>query len=136
MLYYIHTTSLKLSLRTFKISPVESLYVDVHDPCLGARREKLSLQCASKIKPLPKHPTHDAVFKTTPSYFVLSPWCIKQPNILLELMHVYKELFMIIRARYRDYIPVYVDGSRDGNYVACAIVFPADTLISMRLPDS
>ena len=37
--------------------------------------------------------------------------------------------------RYCDYIPVYTDGSRDGNYVACATVFPSNTIIFMRLPD-
>ena len=35
-----------------------------------------------------------------------------------------------------DYIPVYTDGSRDGNAVACATVFPSNTVISMILPDS
>ena len=44
-------------------------------------------------------------------------------------------VFMEIRDRYRDYIPVYTDGSRDGSSEACAIVLPSDTLISMRLPD-
>ena len=43
---------------------------------------------------------------------------------------------MEIRDRYRDHIPVYTDGSRDGNAVACATVFPSNTVISMRLPDS
>ena len=43
---------------------------------------------------------------------------------------------MEIRDRYCDYIPVYTDGSQDGNAVACAIVFPSNTVISMRLPDS
>ena len=43
---------------------------------------------------------------------------------------------MEIRDRYRDYILVYTDGSRDGNVVACATVFPSNTVISMRLPDS
>ena len=28
------------------------------------------------------------------------------------------------------------DGSQDGNFVACATVFPSDTVISMKLPDS
>ena len=42
---------------------------------------------------------------------------------------------MEIRDRYRDHIPVYTDGSRDGN-VACATAFPSNTVISMRLPDS
>ena len=122
----------------------------------------------SKIKSLPKHPTHDAVFDNkymklfdarpndirtfglhikhiltasnldfsgileTPSYFVLTPWYIRPPKIVLDLMHlkkdradasIYQTLFMEIRDRYRDYIPVYADGSRDGNSVACATVF-------------
>ena len=47
-----------------------------------------------------------------------------------------KQRFMEIRDRYRDYIPVYTDGSRDGNAVACATVCPSNTEISMRLPDS
>ena len=40
---------------------------------------------------------------------------------------------MEIQDRYRDHIPVYTDGSRDGNYVASATAFPSDTVISMRL---
>ena len=43
---------------------------------------------------------------------------------------------MEIRDRYRDHIPVYTDGSRDGNAVTCATVYPSYTVISMRLPDS
>ena len=49
---------------------------------------------------------------------------------------VYKQLFMEYRDRYRDYIPLYTDGSRDGSSVACATVFPPDTVIPMRLSDS
>ena len=65
----------------------------------------------------------------TPSYFVLPPWCIKPPKIVLDLVHlkkdhtdasVYQQLFIEIRDRYRDHIPVYTDDSRDGNSVACA----------------
>ena len=37
---------------------------------------------------------------------------------------------------YRDYIPVYTDGSRVGNSVACAIVFLSNTVISMKLRES
>ena len=97
------------------------------EPSLGARYAKLSLQDASKIKSLPKHPTHDAVFDNkyiklfdvkpnaihtfdlcikqfltasniyfsdileTPSYFVLPPWCIKPPKIVLDLVHLKKD---------------------------------------------
>ena len=159
MLDPVHNQGLRLCLGAFRTSHVESLYVDAHEPCLGARRAKLSLQYASKIRSLPKHPTHDAVFDNkymklfaarpnairtfglrieqfltasnidfsdileTPSYFVIPPWCIKQPKIVLDLVHlkkdrtyasVYQQLFMEIRDRYRDHIPVYTDGSRDG----------------------
>ena len=48
----------------------------------------------------------------------------------------YQQFFIEILDRYRDYIHVYTDGSRDWNYVACAAVFSSDTAISMRLPDS
>ena len=33
-------------------------------------------------------------------------------------------------------MPVYTDGSWDRNSVACATVFPSNTVIFMRLPDS
>ena len=49
---------------------------------------------------------------------------------------IFEPPFLEIRDRYRDHIPVYTDGSRDGNSVACATVFPSDTEFSMRLPDS
>ena len=45
---------------------------------------------------------------------------------------IYQHLFLEIRDRYRYYIPVYTDGSRDGKSVA----FPSDTEFSMRLHDS
>ena len=45
-------------------------------------------------------------------------------------------MYLEIRDTYRGCIPVYTDGSRDWNYVACATVFPSDTVIYMRLPDS
>ena len=76
---------------------------------------------------------------------MLLPWCIKPPKIVLDLVHlkkgrtdasVYKQLFMEIRDWYLDHIPVYTDGSWDGNSVVCATVFPSNTVISMRLPDS
>ena len=165
MLDPIHNQGLYLG--AFGTSPVESLYVDAHEPCLCARRAKLSLQYASKIKSLPKHLAHNAVFDNkyinlfdarpsayyiepsdileTPSYFIFPPWCIKPPRIMLNLVHlkkdrtdasIYQQFFMEIRDRYRDYIPVYTDGSRYGNDVACATVFPSNTVISMRLPDS
>ena len=62
MLDPIHNQRLRLCLGAFRTSPVESLYVDAQEPCLGAKRGKLSLQYASKIKSLPKHPAHNAVF--------------------------------------------------------------------------
>ena len=43
---------------------------------------------------------------------------------------------MEIRDKYRGYIPVYADGSRDRNSVTRATVFPSNTIMSMRLADS
>ena len=62
MLDPVHNQGILLWIGSFRPSPVESLYVDAHEPCLGAGRAKLSLQYAYKIKSLPQHPTHDAVF--------------------------------------------------------------------------
>ena len=76
----------------------------------------------------------------TTSYFVLPPLCVEPPKIVLDLVHLkiaQMHLFIMeIRDRYRENIPVYTDGTRDGNDVACATVFPSDRIISMRLPDS
>ena len=65
MLDPIHKQGLRLCLGAFRTSPVESLYVDAHEPGLGARRAKLSLQYVTKIKSLPNHPAHNAVFDNT-----------------------------------------------------------------------
>ena len=45
------------------------------------------------------------------------------------------EPFTEMRDRYRDYITIYTDGSRGGNSVACATVFPSNTVIFITLPD-
>ena len=65
MLDPIHNQGLRLCLGAFRTSPVESLYVDTLEPSLGAKRAKLSLQYATKIKSLPNHPAHNTVFDNT-----------------------------------------------------------------------
>ena len=40
----VHNQGLRLSLGAFRSSPVESLYVEAHEPPLEIRREKLALQ--------------------------------------------------------------------------------------------
>ena len=65
MLDPIHNHGLRLCLGAFRTSPVENVYVDAHKPCLGARCAKLPLQYATKIKSLPNHPAHNAVFDNT-----------------------------------------------------------------------
>ena len=44
MLDHIYNQGLRVCLGTFRTSPIESMYVDAHEPSLGARRAKLSLQ--------------------------------------------------------------------------------------------
>ena len=62
MLGPIHNQGVRLCLGVFQTSPVESLYVDAHESSLSARRAKLSLQYATKIKSLPNNPAHNTVF--------------------------------------------------------------------------
>ena len=65
MLDPVHKYGLRLCLGSFSTSPVDSLYVDGHEPSNDGRRAKLPVQYASKIKSLPKPPTHDAMFDNT-----------------------------------------------------------------------
>jgi hypothetical protein len=62
----IHNQGLRISLGAFRTSPVDSLYVEAHEPSLYHRRHKLSLQYAVKLASLPGHPAFDLVFR--PSY--------------------------------------------------------------------
>ena len=62
MLDPIHNQGVRLCLGAFRTSRVESLYVDAHEPSLGARRAWLSLQYPTKITSLPNHPAHNTVF--------------------------------------------------------------------------
>ena len=48
MLDPVHNQDLRFCLGAFRTSHVESLYVDAHEPRVGARRAKLSLQYVSR----------------------------------------------------------------------------------------
>ena len=50
MLDPIHNQGVRLCVIAFRISTVNTLYVDAHGPCLDARHAKLPLQYATKIK--------------------------------------------------------------------------------------
>ena len=62
----VHKQGLRLSLGAFRSSPVESLYVEAHEPPLEIRREKLALQYILKLK---ANPANDVVFN--PKYQIL-----------------------------------------------------------------
>ena len=53
----------------FRSSPVESLYVEAHEPPLEIRREKLALQYNLELKANPGNPADDVVFN--PKYQIL-----------------------------------------------------------------
>ena len=65
----VHNQGLRLSLGAFRSSPVESLYVETHEPPLEIRREKLALQYILKLKVNPGNPAYDVVFN--PKYQIL-----------------------------------------------------------------
>ena len=76
-----------------------------------------------------------AVVGGAPSNKQLTPPGVKFVEIRKRASWEPKQLLLRLMLK-GDYIPVYTDGSRDGNAVACATVFPSNTVISMRLPDS
>ena len=65
----VHNQGLRLSLGAFRSSPVESLYVETHEPPLEIRREKLALQYILKLRANPGNPAYDVVFN--PKYQIL-----------------------------------------------------------------
>ena len=58
----VHNQGLRLSLGAFRSSPVESLYVEAHEPPLEIRRDKLAFQYVIKHKANPENPAYDVVF--------------------------------------------------------------------------
>ena len=62
----VRNQGLRLSLGAFRSSPVESLYVEAHEPPLEIRREKLALQYILKLK---GNPAYDVVFN--PKYQII-----------------------------------------------------------------
>ena len=67
---------------TVVLEHFELLYVDAHEPSLDARREKLSLQYATKIKSLPKHHANNAVFDN--KYMKMRPSAIRTIGLRIK----------------------------------------------------
>ena len=59
---HVHNQGLRLSLGAFRSSPVESLYVEAHEPSLEIGRDKLALQYVLKLKANPENQAYDVVF--------------------------------------------------------------------------
>ena len=58
----VHNQGLRLSLGAFSSSPVESLYVEAHEPPLEIRRDKLAIQYVLKLNANPDNSAYDVVF--------------------------------------------------------------------------
>ena len=91
MLDPIQNQALRLCLGAFRTSPIESLQVEANEPPLATRRNKLALQCATKIKSNLNNPTYDCIFN--PHYRAIfenrsntiPPLSIRTENILTEI---------------------------------------------------
>ena len=57
----IHHRALRVSLGAFRTSPVESLYVEAHEPSLSHRRMLMDLQYRIRLEKIPTHPTSEMV---------------------------------------------------------------------------
>lgn len=63
----IANQALRLCLGAFRTSPVSSLQIEAHEPPLSLRREKLSLQYATKMSANPTNPAFKDVFSASPN---------------------------------------------------------------------
>ena len=59
MLDPIYNQGLRLALGAFRTSPVASLYVEAYEPSLYSRREKRSLQYATRLAANSSNPAHE-----------------------------------------------------------------------------
>ena len=71
------------------------------------------------------------------------PWTMKTPNVLFDLCNdkksetssvEFQSKFSELKSQYPDHIPIFTDGSKDGDKVGCASVSHLHTY-KMRLPD-
>ena len=87
----VHHEGLRLTLGTFRTSPVEHLYSEVYEPPLKLRIIKLGLQYYCKLKSLPTTPAHDCIFyPKQKSLFdqkekTIKPFGLRMKHILEEI---------------------------------------------------
>ena len=115
MLKHVHNQGIRLCLGAFRTSPVR-----------WCTRTLFGWEMCKAISAV--------CFQDKVSDILETPWRIRSPKIVLDLVHlkkghrdesVYQQLFMEIRNRYRDYR--WFTGWE--LYVACAPIFPSDTVI-------
>ena len=58
----VHNQGLRCSLRAFRSSPAESLYVETHEPSLEFGRDKLAHQYILKLRANPENPAYNDLF--------------------------------------------------------------------------
>ena len=58
----VHNQGLRLCLRAFRTSPIQSLYVEAHEPPLDMGKTRLSLQYCVKLMYNEVNPAYSAVF--------------------------------------------------------------------------
>ena len=81
----IHHQGLRIALGAFRTSPIKSLYVEANEPSLQHRREKLSLQYASRIAANPENPASEIIFtKPNKSPYIRHPSYIHPISLRLE----------------------------------------------------
>ena len=86
----VHPKGLRLTLRAFRTSPVESLYSEAYEPPLKLRIIKLGLQYYCELKSLPINPDHDCIFYPKQKSLVdqkektIKPFGLRMKHILEE----------------------------------------------------
>jgi hypothetical protein len=78
-----------ICLGAFRTSPIQSLQVETNELPLNLRREKLTLQCITKLKSTPDNPAYTCVFE--PNYTLLFK---ANPSVIPTLGVRVKELLL------------------------------------------
>ena len=77
----VHNQGLRPSLGAFRSPPVESLYVEAHEPPLEIRREKIALQYILNLKAKPGNPAYANKESATDSFGIHCKKLLKKAKI-------------------------------------------------------
>ncbi|GFS72964.1 putative RNA-directed DNA polymerase from transposon BS [Trichonephila clavipes] len=151
----VHHQALRLCLRAFRTSSVESLYAEAYEPPLDLRRNlyDFNSHCSSLTYSQPFHfRIRDLINDLNLNIGRIAlckisevpPWKVIYPKVDFTLSYyskactpesTYRTLYLEHRELFSDYEPIFMDGSKSESHVGSAVV-SLSTVITDALPIS